>query len=71
LFILLLKIGMIIPYLTAEAESYLYIGYITSFFTGIMINIKYNSDGDRSRYTRPEVGQDRTENNPGGALQTI
>lgn len=71
LFILLLKIGMIIPYLTAEAESYLYIGYITSFFTGIMINIKYNSDGDRSRYTRPEVGQDRTKNNPGGALQTI
>lgn len=71
LFILLLKIGMIIPYLTAEAESYLYIGYITSFFTGIMINIKYNTDGDRSRYTRPEVGQDRTENNPGGALQTV
>jgi hypothetical protein len=71
LFILLLKIGMIIPYLTAEAESYLYIGYITSFFTGIMINIKYNADGDRSRYTRPEVGQDRTENNPGGTLQTV
>lgn len=71
LFVVLLKFGMIIPYLTAEAESYLYIGYITSFFTGLMINIKYNADGDRSRYTRPEVGQNRTENNPGGTLQTI
>jgi O-antigen ligase len=71
LFILLIKLGMIIPFLTAEAESYIYIGYITAFFSGIMINIKYNSDGDRSRHKRPAIGEDGTENHAGGTLQTI
>jgi len=32
IFILLLKLGMIISFLTAEAESYVYISYITWFF---------------------------------------
>jgi hypothetical protein len=71
LFILLLKLGMIIPFLTAEAESYIYIGYITSFFSGIMINLKYNADGDRGRHKRPEIGQNGTEDHAGGTLQTV
>lgn len=71
IFIALLKLGMIIPMLTAEAESYLYIGYVTAFFSGIMINIKYNSDGYRNRHTRPEAGQNRAENNTGRTLPAI
>lgn len=71
IFILLLKVGMIIPFLTAEVESYLYIGYITSFFSGIMINLKTNSDGHRNRYSRPETSQNRTENHIGGTMQGI
>ena len=71
IFIALLKLGMIIPLLTAEAESYLYIGYITAFFSGIMINIKYNSDGDRSRYTRSKTGENRTEDNTGRTLPAV
>lgn len=39
LFILLTKIGLIIPTLTSEAESYLYISYISWFFTGYLINL--------------------------------
>jgi hypothetical protein len=39
LFILLTKIGLIIPTLTSEAESYLYISYICWFFTGYLINL--------------------------------
>ncbi len=71
LFILLLKIGMIIPFLTAEAESYVYVSYITWFFSGLMINIKYYTDGDRSRYQGPETCENGTENNAGGDLQAI
>ncbi len=71
LFVLLVKTGMIIPFLTAEAETYLYISYLTWFFSGYMINIKYQADDYRRRYTGPEVGENRTENNPGGDLQTI
>ena len=57
IFILLLKLGMIIPFLTAEAESYVYVSYITWFFSGLMINIKYTTDdGDRYRYQGPEGG---------------
>lgn len=71
IFIALLKLGMIIPLLTAEAESYLYIGYVTAFFSGIMINIKYNSDGDRNRYSRLETGKNGTEDNTGRALPAV
>jgi len=71
IFIALLKLGMIIPILTAEAESYLYIGYVIAFFSGIMINIKYNSNGDRNRYTRLEAGENRTENNTGRTLPAV
>jgi hypothetical protein len=71
IFILLLKLGMIIPFLTAEAESYVYVSYITWFFSGLMINIKYYTDGDRSRYQGPETRENGTENNAGGDLQTI
>lgn len=39
LFILLTKIGLIIPTLTSEAESYLYISYVSWFFTGYLINL--------------------------------
>ena len=39
LFLLLTKIGLIIPTLTSEAESYLYISYICWFFTGYLINL--------------------------------
>ncbi len=71
IFIALLKLGMIIPILTAEAESYLYVGYITAFFSGIMINIKYNADGNRNRYTRLEISENRTENNTGRTLPSV
>jgi hypothetical protein len=39
LFLLLTKIGLIIPTLTSEAESYLYISYVSWFFTGYLINL--------------------------------
>ncbi len=71
IFILFLKLGMIIPFLTAEAESYLYVSYITWFFSGLMINIKYNTNGDRSRYQGSETRENRSENNAGGDLQAI
>ena len=62
IFILLLKLGMIIPFLTAEAESYVYVSYITWFFAGLMINIKYYTDGDRNRYKGFEGSQNWTKN---------
>ena len=37
--ILLIKIGLIIPSLTSELESYIYISYITWFFSGYFINL--------------------------------
>lgn len=40
LFVLLLASGMIIPYITAEAMTYVYVGYILWFFAGLMINIR-------------------------------
>ena len=39
LFLLLTKIGLMIPTLTSEAESYLYISYVSWFFTGYLINL--------------------------------
>lgn len=46
LFLLLLKIGMIIPLFTSEAESYIYISYTTWLLSGIFINMvsKENSN---------------------------
>lgn len=41
LLILLSKAGMIIPLLTAEVESYIYISYLIWFLSGLLINIKY------------------------------
>jgi hypothetical protein len=37
--ILMIKVGLIIPLLTAEVESYVYIGYITWFFAGLLVNM--------------------------------
>lgn len=42
LMVLLLKIGLILATLTSELESYIYISYITWFFTGFMFNVKDN-----------------------------
>ena len=39
LFIFLVKVGMIIPLFTSEAESYIYISYITWILTGLLINM--------------------------------
>ena len=39
LVILLIKIGLIIPAFTSEFESYIYISYITWFFSGFLINL--------------------------------
>ena len=39
LFLLLLKIGLIIPLFTSEAESYIYISYTTWLLSGIFINM--------------------------------
>lgn len=39
LMLVLVKIGIIIPLLTAEAETYLYISYFIWFFSGLMITI--------------------------------
>jgi hypothetical protein len=39
LFIFLVKVGMLIPLFTSEAESYIYISYITWILTGLLINI--------------------------------
>jgi hypothetical protein len=39
LVILLIKIGLIIPSLSSELESYIYISYITWFFIGYFINM--------------------------------
>lgn len=39
LFILLIKIGFIIPSLTSETESSVYISYITWFLTGVFISV--------------------------------
>lgn len=53
IFVLLLKLGMIIPFLTAEAESYVYVSYLTWFFSGLMINIKCSTNDSGSRYMGP------------------
>ncbi len=39
LIVFLLKIGLILPLLTASAESYLYISYVSWFFSGLLINL--------------------------------
>ena len=39
LFLLLIKIGLIIPLFTSEAESYIYVSYTTWFLSGIFINM--------------------------------
>ncbi|MCX6204966.1 MAG: hypothetical protein NTZ19_01775 [Bacteroidetes bacterium] len=39
LMLVLLKIGIIIPLLTAEAETYLFISYLIWFFSGLLISI--------------------------------
>jgi hypothetical protein len=39
LFIFLIKVGMLIPLFTSEAESYIYISYITWILTGLLINM--------------------------------
>jgi hypothetical protein len=39
LLLTLLKVGLIIPLLTAELETYLYISYITWFLSGMLISI--------------------------------
>ena len=39
LMVLLLKVGLIIPTITSELESYIYISYIVWFFTGYLINL--------------------------------
>jgi len=39
LFIFLVKVGMLIPLFTSEAESYIYICYITWILTGLLINM--------------------------------
>ncbi|SJZ73712.1 O-antigen ligase family protein [Sediminibacterium ginsengisoli] len=39
LMLVLLKVGLIIPFLTSEVETYLYISYFTWFFSGMLINI--------------------------------
>jgi hypothetical protein len=39
LFILLVKIGLIIPLLTSETESYIYISYLTWILTGLLVNM--------------------------------
>ncbi|MFY8165725.1 MAG: hypothetical protein ACOVJ8_03965, partial [Sediminibacterium sp.] len=44
LLLLLLKIGLLLPLLTSEAESYLYISYLTWFFTGYFINLTTSSE---------------------------
>ncbi len=46
LFLLLLKIGLIIPLFTSEAESYIYISYTTWFLSGVFMNMvsKENSN---------------------------
>jgi hypothetical protein len=36
LIVLLVRVGLIIPSLTAAVESYLYIGYVSWLFTGVM-----------------------------------
>lgn len=71
IFIALLKLGMIIPILTAEAESYLYIGYVIAFFSGIMINIKYHSDDYRNRHTGPETSENGTKDHSGRTLPAV
>jgi hypothetical protein len=40
IFVLLLSSGMIIPFITAEAMSYLYVGYTLWFFAGLLTNIR-------------------------------
>ena len=37
--LLLIKVGLIIPVLTANVESYIYISYITWFCTGLLISM--------------------------------
>jgi len=39
LLLVLLKMGIIIPLLTAEVETYLYISYFIWFFSGLLISI--------------------------------
>ncbi len=39
IFVLLIKMGLLIPLFTSETESYIYISYITWFFTGLLINM--------------------------------
>jgi len=45
LVVFLLKIGLIIPLLTSEAESYSYVSFITWFFSGLLISMmdRYNN----------------------------
>jgi hypothetical protein len=39
LFIFLIKVGMLIPLFTSEAESYIYISYITWILTGLLMSM--------------------------------
>ena len=51
LLIFLLKFGLLLPSLTSEAESYLYISYLTWFFTGYLINLISSS----ANYRLPQI----------------
>jgi len=44
LFVFLVKIGLFIPMLTSEIESYIYISYFTWFFSGYLINLISNNN---------------------------
>ena len=39
LFLFLVKIGMIIPLVSSEIESYIYISYLVWFLTGYYVNL--------------------------------
>ncbi|GAC1450836.1 MAG: hypothetical protein NVSMB7_13260 [Chitinophagaceae bacterium] len=47
--LLLLKVGLIIPMFTANVESYIYISYITWFFSGLVVNMAFNAKQHDSR----------------------
>ena len=48
LMLVLLKTGLIIPFLTSEVETYLYISYFTWFFSGMLINITTPAQAKKS-----------------------
>lgn len=57
MFLLLIKIGLLIPLFTAEVESYIYISYLIWFLTGLFIRMQMDKKSQPENITNPRTSK--------------